>query len=78
MDTNDGADQELVEKGQSAGASEKSPPAQTNRYDHWLKSEQMLGYDLLSILFLRANHKNLCTFAFHFINFNSIKIEVHK
>jgi len=30
MDTNDGADQELVEKGQSAGASEKSPPAQTN------------------------------------------------
>jgi len=30
MDTNDGADQELVEKGQSAGASEKSAPAQTN------------------------------------------------
>ena len=49
MDTNDGADQELVEKGQSAGALEKSPPAQTNGYDHWLKSEKMLGYDLLSI-----------------------------
>ena len=32
MDTNDGADQELVEKGQSLG---KSPPAQTNGYDHW-------------------------------------------
>ena len=30
MDTNDGADQELVEKGQLAGALEKSPPAQTN------------------------------------------------
>ena len=70
MDTNDGADQELVEKGQSAGALEKSPPAhdgadqeleekgqstgalelsplaQTNGYDHWSKSKQMLGYNL--------------------------------